>query len=75
MIQDDKRRVVGGRAASVDSSGSQNGVEFAGTDHGVNFGNIFLNFRAISFHQAAGHNQLLRLAGDLVLRHFQDGID
>ena len=63
-----------GAAASVDSGGGQNGIEFAGTDHGVNFRNVLLDFRPVAFHQATGNDQLLRLAGDLVLRHFQDGI-
>ena len=75
VIQDDEWRIVGRSAASVDSGSGQNGIEFAGTDHGVHFRNVLLDFRAIALHQASGDDQFLRLAGDLVLRHLQDRVD
>ena len=53
----------------------QNCLEFAGADHGIYFRHILADFVAIALHQAAGHDQLARLAGDFVLRHLKDGVN
>ena len=57
-----------------DSGGGEDLLQLAGADHGVNFRNVLLDFVAIALDQASGDDQLLRFAGDLVLRHFEDRV-
>ena len=47
---------------------------FAGAHDGIHFRHLLQNLRAKPFHQASCHNQFLRRAEFLVLRHFQDGV-
>ena len=55
--------------------GSENALQFAGADHGIDFRNILLNLVAEAFHQAAGYDQFLGTPCRLVPRHLEDGID
>ena len=56
------------------SRSTQNLLQLAGADHRIDLRNVLLDFVAIAFHQAAGNDQLLRPAADLVLRHLQDRV-
>ena len=53
----------------------QNGLEFAGADHGIDFGNALADLVAVALDEASGDDQFLRRAGGFEARHFEDGVD
>ena len=53
---------------------TQNLLQLARSDHGIDFRNVFLNLVAIAFHQTTGHDEPARRAGRLQLRHFQNRV-
>ena len=57
------------------SGGGEDVFEFAGTDHRVDLGDVFLDFVAIALDQASGDDQLLRFSMGLVASHLEDGVD
>ena len=65
--------MAGGREAG----GGEDGFELAGADDGVDFGDVGDDFVAVALDEAAGDDELAGAAagGDLVLRHFEDGVD
>ena len=67
-----ERIALGGLHALAESGDL---LQFIGADHGVHFRHVLLNIAAIAFDQAPGDDQLLRAAGFLVLRHFENGVD
>jgi hypothetical protein len=64
-------------AARSEARGGEDRFEFAGADYGVYFGDVFLDFVAVSFDEAAGDDDAACLAAVLllVLDHLQDGIN
>ncbi len=50
-------------------------AEFVGADQRVHLGQLFPDVRPVALHQAARHDQLLRLAGLLVRGHFENRVD
>ncbi len=61
--------------AEVAAARRQDLLDFAGADHGVDFGNLRANLFAVTFGQAAGDDEFLGAAEFLVLGHFEDGFD
>ncbi len=53
----------------------QNVFQFAGTNHCVDFGNVFANLVAETLDQTSGNDQLFRLAAGFVGSHFEDRVD
>ena len=49
--------------------------EFPSADDGINVWNIFLDLRAVAFYEAAGHDELLRSSGSLMLCHLKNCVD
>ena len=58
-----------------EAGGLEDGFEFAGADHGVDFGDALLDFVAVALDEAAGDDELFRPTGGLVAGHFKDGVD
>ena len=50
-------------------------VDFVGPDDGIDLGHVFPDIAAVALDQAAGHDQPLRPADFLVLRHLQNRVD
>ena len=59
----------GGAAEGLDDSG-----DVAGAEDGVDLGDLGLQFVAVAFGQAPGHDERLARAGLLELGHLEDGI-
>ena len=57
------------------TSGLKDGLELAGADHGIDFGDALLNLVAVALDEAAGDNELFGRARGFVAGHFKDGID
>ncbi len=68
-------RRVERRGRCLQPGGGQNRFQLSCADHGIHFRHILADLVAIALHQAAGHDQLARIAGDFVLGHLQDGVD
>ncbi len=59
---------------SIQPRRSQNLLQLARPNHGVDFRNVLPNLVPIALHQAPGDNQPSRFAGHFVLRHFQNRV-
>jgi len=71
-IQYDERTAIG--RSRRDSGSGEDLLQLSGTDDSIHFGDVLLDFVAIALDQAPGNDQLLRLAGDFVLGHFEDRV-
>jgi hypothetical protein len=75
--EDVERGAGGCGGPGGEAGGGEDGFEFPGAYHGVDFGDVFLDLVAVAFDQAAGDDDALGLAAvlPLVLDHLEDGID
>jgi len=63
----------GGRHA--EAGGFEDGLEFAGADYGVDFGDGLADVVAVALDEAAGDDELFGRAGGFEAGHFEDGVD
>jgi len=58
-----------------DAGGFEDGLEFASPDDSVDLGNAFADLVAVPFDEAAGNDELLRVALGFEAGHLEDGVD
>ena len=61
-------------AGGGEAGGGEDVFELAGADDGVDLGDVFLDFVAVAFDEAAGDDDLPSAAFGLVRDHLEDGV-